>query len=84
MFSYRLELQLAMSELGAETPLADLSVERVGEFFASPRVTMTRAGRPKSQLSVDKTRRVLRQALTWAESAGLIKTAPLIVEPTLA
>jgi hypothetical protein len=63
VFSQCLELNLALSELGEETNVADLFVERVGEFFACRRVTKTRSGRPKSQLAVDKSRRVLRQAL---------------------
>ena len=37
----------------------------------------TRSGRPKSPLSVDKTTRVLRQALVWAEQNGLMAKAPL-------
>lgn len=77
VFSYQLELKLALEAFGAETKLDDLTVERVAEFFGSARVTQTRSGRPKSQLSIDKTRRVLRQALLWAVEQGLIASAPI-------
>ena len=75
--SYGMELRLAQDELGAETPLADLTPERVGEFYACKRVTKLRSGKNKSQLSIDKTRRVLRLALVWAAERGIIASAPI-------
>ncbi len=75
--SYGMELRLAQDELGAETPLANLKPERVGEFFNSKRVTKLRSGKQKSQLSVDKTRRVLRLALCWAAERKIIERAPI-------
>ena len=66
-FSYGIELRTACSVLGAETPLVDLTPERVQEYHDSDRVTKTRDGRPKSRAGVAKTRRVLRLALAWAE-----------------
>jgi hypothetical protein len=77
IFSYRLELVLAGAELGIDTRLADLTPERVLLFFGSDRATKTRTGRAKSPLSIDKTRRVLRQALVWAETAKMVDKAPL-------
>jgi hypothetical protein len=79
--SYRMELKTAMDELGETTPVADLTIERVHDFFTSKRVTKLRSGKNKSQLSIDKTRRVLRLALVWAAERGIIATAP-IPEPT--
>jgi hypothetical protein len=76
-FSYRLELVMAQKELGAETLLRDLTLERVQEFFECARVTKTRGGVLKARVSVEKTKRVLRQALVWAQQAELIETAPL-------
>ena len=77
IFSYRLELVMAGAELGSDTRIADLTPERVLLFFTSDRVMKTRGGRPKSPLSMDKTRRVVRQALVWAESAGMVAKAPV-------
>ena len=81
--SYRMELKTATSELGEETPIADLTVERVQEFFDSPRVTKLRSGKSKAKPSIDKTRRVLRLALVWAAERGIIAQAP-IPEPEAA
>ncbi len=75
--SYSMELRVAQDELGETTPLADLTPERVTEFYACKRVTKLRSGKNKSQLSVDKTRRVLRLALVWAAERGIIAKAPI-------
>jgi hypothetical protein len=76
-FSYRLELILALDELGKDTKLADLSPTKVLDYFVSDRVTKTRSGVLKAKPTVDKTRRVLRLALVWAQEAKLVETAPL-------
>jgi hypothetical protein len=47
------------------------------DFSASGRVTKTRTGAWKSKATVDKTRRVLRSALVWAQETELIAKAPL-------
>ena len=81
--SYRMELKTAMAELGEETPLADLTLDRVRTYFTSKRVTKLRSGKNKSQLSIDKTRRVLRLALVWSAERGIVAKAPIPeVEPT--
>ncbi len=72
--SYRMELDLAAKALGADTPLSTLTDTAVAEFFESVPVTRKRNGKPKSPLSIDKTRRVLRQALVWAGHADLVPT----------
>src|SRR5262249_8593642 len=64
--SYGMELKTEMAELGAETLIASLTPDAVQTYFESKRVTRLRSGKPKSQLSIDKTRRVLRLALVWA------------------
>ena len=76
-FSYRLELILAMTEIGKDTKIVDLTPAKVLDFYACDRVTKTRTGRMKAKPSIDKTRRVLRFALCYAETAGLIEKAPL-------
>jgi hypothetical protein len=75
--SYSMELRVAQDVLGEGTLLADLTPERVGEFYTCKRVTKLRSGKNKSQLSIDKTRRVLRLALVWAADRGIISKAPL-------
>jgi hypothetical protein len=75
--SYRMELKTAMDELGETTPVADITVQRVQEYFDSRRVTKLRSGKNKAKPSVDKTRRVLRLALCWAAERGIIEKAPI-------
>lgn len=79
VFSYRLELVMALSELGTETAIAELTTERVQAFFESDRVTKTRTGVEKARVSVLKTRRVVRQMLVWAAEAELVEHAPVPV-----
>jgi hypothetical protein len=75
-FSYESELKLAQRELGADTRIGDLTRDDITVFNNSPRVTTLKSGGPKSQLSIDKTRRVLRLALKWATDTKLIETSP--------
>ena len=75
--SYAAEVDLALSILGAETALADLTPKQVQRFFNHDRVVKLRSGREKSQLSIDKSRRVFRQALEFAAANGWIPEAPL-------
>ncbi len=75
--SYGMELKLAMRELGAETPVATLTDDRVREYFNSDAVMKTRTGKPKAPPTYLKTQRVLRQALVWAATEKLIEKAPV-------
>lgn len=75
--SYRNDLALAVRELGADTLVADLSAEQVGRYFESDPVMLLRSGGAKSDLSVAKTRRVLRLALVWAAGEQWIAVAPI-------
>ena len=76
VFSYSMELGAAQKALGADTPIAEITRADIVRFNDSPRVTLLRSGKPKSQLSIDKTRRVLRLALGFAVQAGLLLTSP--------
>jgi hypothetical protein len=51
----------------------------VATLFASRRVTTTRSGVLKARVSVEKTKRVLRQALLWAAARGIVEKAPVPV-----
>jgi hypothetical protein len=75
--SYKMELQLAGDDLGLDTPIAEITPERVLLFMTSDRVMRKRNQKPKSPLSIAKTQRVLRQALTYAETAKLVAVAPV-------
>lgn len=75
-FSYESELKLAQRELGAEKSIGDITRDDITFFNNCPRVTTLRSGGAKSQLSIDKSRRVLRLALAWAVAQKLIETSP--------
>ncbi|MFG0318970.1 MAG: hypothetical protein ACF8XB_16990 [Planctomycetota bacterium JB042] len=77
VFSYSIDLAVAVRELGSETRIKTLTPEKVGAFFESDAVKKTRAGKPKAKPTIDKTRRVLRLALTWAAETGQVPVAPI-------
>lgn len=75
--SYTAELRLAIKHLGGDTQIASLTPAQVSEFFDSKPVTKLRSGKKKSQLSIDKSRRVIRFALVWAAEKKWIAVAPI-------
>lgn len=79
--SYDAELNLALRELGKDTIANALTSEQVAAYFASDVVMRTRSGTPKARATFEKSKRVLRQALVYAEQQGLIAKAPLPEEP---
>jgi len=76
---YTAELRLALKHLGGDTPIASITPAQVAEYFDSKPVTKLRSGKKKSQLSIDKTRRVLRLALVWAAEKKWIESVPIPV-----
>ncbi|MBK9386567.1 MAG: hypothetical protein IPN34_17275 [Planctomycetes bacterium] len=79
--AYAADLDLATEVLGAETPIAALTEADVERFNASQQVTTTKSGRAKAQPTVDRSRRVLRLALTFAEQQGAIEKVPIEAKP---
>ncbi|MBL8896880.1 MAG: hypothetical protein JNM84_04605 [Planctomycetes bacterium] len=79
--AYAADLDLATEVLGAETPIAALTPADVERFNASQQVTTTKSGRAKAQPTIDRSRRVLRLALTFAEQQGAIEAVPIEAKP---
>ena len=77
LFSYGIELKMACRELGAGTKVASLTEKKVRAYFESDAVTKNRKGKYKAKPTIDKTRRILRLALTWLEEIGVIEKAPI-------
>ena len=77
VFSYSMDIALAVKHFGEKTAVATLTQRKVRTFFDSDAVTKTRSGRPKAKASIDKTRRVLRLCLVWAAEQKLIAEAPI-------
>jgi hypothetical protein len=75
-FSYTMELKSAIAEIGGDTLVAEITPHLIEKFNACDRVMRLKSGKPKAQPSIDKTRRVIRLALTWAAQTGLIASAP--------
>jgi len=69
-----------LNSRGSSSLVSDLTPETILAFFEGDRVTKTKSGRSKAKPSIDKTRRVMRQALVWAEERGIVETAPLPAE----
>lgn len=78
-FSYLMELKLAQNHFGADALLSALTQDAVAAFNTTDRVMKLKSGLDKSQLSIDKTRRVLRLALTYAHTSGWLADA--LVDP---
>lgn len=74
--SYRRDLEVAYTHLGADTAVDSLTEKLIAAFNACKAVMKKRNGKAKAKATVLKTRRALRLALTWAEQEGLIKKAP--------
>jgi hypothetical protein len=77
VFSYGIELKAAAKYFGSDTKVTSLTTKKVADYFQSDAVTLNRKAKPKSQLTIDKTRRVFRFALEWLVEVGVLETAPL-------
>lgn len=64
--SYSAELNSAAKYFGADANPLAISAAALEKYFWSPQVNQKRDGSPRSQLTIDKTRRALRMALEWA------------------
>ena len=73
---YTSELARATAALGADTEIAALTVEAVRACLASDQVMLTRSGRERAKPTIDRARRALRLALTWARLQNLIEEVP--------
>lgn len=77
LFSYRMDLSIARNHFGEGKLISEITTDQVAEFFDSPVVTEKKTGKPKSEVTIKKTRRVLRMALAWAAEKGMIEKAPI-------
>jgi hypothetical protein len=75
--AYAADLDLATEVLGGETPIAAITPADIERFNTSDPVLRTKSGREKAQPTIDRSRRVLRLALVFAEQQGAIETVPI-------
>ena len=62
---------------GADRKLKNILTPHVGKFLRSDALLKLPSGKERSKPSVDKTTRVLRMFLVWAQESGLIDKLPL-------
>ncbi len=74
--SYAADFALAAEILGADRDPAAITPEEIADFERHARVLTTKTGRPKSRLTVEKTRRVLRLAFAFGRDAGRLAAVP--------
>jgi hypothetical protein len=79
--AYAADLDLATEVLGTETPIAAIRPADVERFNASEPVLRTKSGRDKAMPTIERSRRVLRLALVFAEQSGAIEAAPIAEKP---
>lgn len=75
--AYASDLDLATEVLGGETPIAAITPADVERFNTSEPVLRTKSGRDKATPTIERSRRVLRLALVFAEQQGAIEAAPI-------
>lgn len=73
---YAKDLELAVAYFGGSTEIGAISDRGVIEFEHSQTVTIAASGREKASPTIERTRRVLRLALTFAADRGWIAAAP--------
>ncbi|MBI1850651.1 MAG: site-specific integrase [Planctomycetes bacterium] len=77
IFSYRMDLKAAVDHFGEDTAASTLTPTKVANFYESDAVTQKRNGKKRSTITISKTRRVFRLAMTWAAENGLIEKLPI-------
>ena len=69
-------LNLLIDEMGEDKKIERIMPVHVSKFFKSEPATMLR-GKPRAQASILQIRRIVRGALVWWHSEGLIAKIPL-------
>lgn len=75
--SYKNDLRVALAHFGEDREAASITAAEVAKYYDSDAVLKLKSGKPKSQISIDKTRRILRLAFEWAAHAGLVPASPV-------
>jgi site-specific recombinase XerD len=77
LYTYGKDCEQILAFFGAERPLASITPALVGRFLNSEELNLLPKGTPRSQRTVDKTIRVFRMLLVWAQGQGYLAEAPL-------
>ena len=80
--SYQTDFVLAAEVLGPERDPASITAAEIAAFEQHARVLTTKGGKPKSPLTIAKTRRVLRLAYAYARDNGRVAATPYAAATT--
>ena len=77
LYTYGKDMEQIEAFFGADRKLKNILTPHVGKFLRSDALLKLPSGKERSKPSVDKTKRVLRMFLVWAQESGLVDRLPL-------
>ena len=77
LYTYGKDFEQIEAFFGAERKLSAILTPHVGKFFKSDALLKLPNGRERSEPTVEKTKRVFRMFLIWANETGRIDKLPL-------
>ena len=77
LYTYGKDFEQIEAFFGAERKLTSILTPHVGKFFKSDALLKLPSGKERAKPTVEKTKRVLRMFLVWAQETGRIEKLPL-------
>lgn len=77
LYTYFQDLQQIEAFFGAKRKLPSILAPHVGRFLKSDALLKLPNGKKRAEPTVEKTKRVLRMFLVWAQETGRIEKLPL-------
>jgi len=77
IYTYTLDFQQIESFFGPDKKLTSIQTPQVGKFLKSDALLKMPNGKDRAERTVQKTVRIFRMFLVWAEERNLIETLPL-------
>ena len=77
LYTYSKDIEQIEAFFGADRKLSTIRSQQVGKFLRSDELLKLANGKDRAEPTVQKTVRVLRMFLLWAQETTRIKTAPL-------
>ena len=77
LYTYGMDLRDVCGFFGEDKKLAALRPADFGRFLKSDALLKLKTGKPKSEITIKKTVRVMRMMLVWAVDTGVLTKLPL-------
>ena len=77
LFTYGMDLRDVNGFFGEDKKLTTLRPADFGRFLKSDTLLKLKTGKPKSDITIKKTVRVMRMMLVWAVETGVLTKLPL-------